>query len=108
MRTYPISPGTPIEVACVVVHDKVSLTGEPHSFEFNGVTTEVHEGMSVDDIMEKAFQGKLKLERYRNAKFEQDLRAAIRDSMPPNPSFILLEQEINRVVGAIRPFLRTP
>ncbi len=106
MRTFQITPGTSIETACDMAWLKVSGDGEPLSFEFNGVTTEVHEGMTVDDIMEKAFQGKLKLERYRKEKFEFDLRHALIGGIDPGD--MVSEETIEAMLSAIRPFLRTP
>ncbi len=105
MRTIEIRPGTPIEVACVLVYDKVAATGEPHKFEFNGVTTEVHEGMTVDNIAEKAWKGRAAKERYEKSKFEADLRNAIWEALPEGMDS---DKDVDRAITLIRPFLRSP
>ncbi len=60
--------------------------------------------------MEKAFQGKVKLERYRKEKFEHDLRTAVAKALPALYYSCLstMSKDIDKMVGAIRPFLRTP
>ncbi len=109
MRTIEIPPGTELEKACEMAVRAVRNTPDydPVSFTFNGVKVEVHEGMNVNEVAEKAWQGRIAKEGYEREKFEFDLRVTVARAMCDRLS-CTNDADIDHVVSAIRPFLRTP
>jgi hypothetical protein len=107
MRTIEIPPGTEIDRACEMAVEAVwrHPDRDPCSFTFNGVKVEVHQGMTVDEIAEKAWQGKAAKARYEAAKFESDFRNAIWEALPEGMDS---DKDVDRAITLIRPFLRSP
>lgn len=110
MITLKITPGTSLDTACEMAAAQVRERKEPVEFEFNGVMVQVLAGETVDFLMEKAYKGRAQLERYKQAKFEHDLRTAVAKALPPFDYYdsSAMQPDIDRMLTAIRPFLRTP